>query len=177
MGVRIETGGVDHELHEFGVAPGREELDGGLGGTPLSSGIGVWVVPVDVATVDEAANQSDGTVSERLGGGVPSRLLHLQHSRVFPPSTLGFGNEIGVRASARVDDTNGPGPVVILIGLVELRRGTVGVWDRTEVATRANSTVAAKSGEGSIGKVHSRGAEGVGINIDDVRLVGGDVPG
>ena len=121
VSVRVEARGIDHELHDLGVALGWEELDGGLGGTSLGSGIGVWVVPVDVATVDEAANQSNGTIGKGLSGRVPTRLLHLQHVRIFVPLAFGSRNEIRIRAGARIDDTDGPGTVVILVGIVVLR--------------------------------------------------------
>jgi hypothetical protein len=34
---------------------------------------------------------------------------------------VGFGNEIGVQAGVRVDDTDGTGAVTILVGVVVLR--------------------------------------------------------
>ena len=128
MGVRVETGSVDHELHDPGVASGWEKLYGGLSGASLVGGVGVGVVPVDVSTVYEAADQSNGTIGEGLSGGIPTRLLHLQHCRIFPPSALGFRDEVRVGASARADDTNCTSTVVILVSLVVLGRGTVGVW-------------------------------------------------
>ena len=51
------------------------------------------------------------------------------------------------------------------------------MWDWTEDATGANGAITNEGAEGAIGKVHSGGAEGVGVNADDVRLVGSNVPG
>ena len=128
VSVRVETGGIDHELHDLGVASGWVKLDSGLSGASLVGGVSIGVVPIDVSTVDETADQSDGTIAEGLSGRIPTRLLHLQHCRIFPPSARGVRDEIRVGAGARVDYTNCTSTVVILVSVVVLSRGTVGVW-------------------------------------------------
>jgi len=129
VSVGVETGSVDHKLHELGVTFGWVELDSGFSGPSLGSGIGIGVVSIDISTVDETADHGDGTIGEGLSGRVPTGLLHLQHTSIFPPSAFGLRNEIRVGTGARVDDTDGTSTVVILISLVELGRSTIGVWD------------------------------------------------
>ena len=154
VGVRVETRSIDHELHLLGGAFRGEELDSGFGGTSFGCWVGVGVIPVDVTTVDETTDQSNCTIGEGFSSRVPTRLLHLQHIGIFPPTALRIGNEIVVGSSTRVDDTNGAGAVVILEGRVILGRGTAWVWNRTELSTGTDSAVATKGGEGTIGKMH-----------------------
>ena len=118
VSVGVETRSVDHELHLLGRARGWEELDGRLGSTSFCSGICVGIVPVDVASVDETTDQSDGTIGEGLSGRVPTRFLHLQNVGIFPPSALGVGDEVGIGTSARVENSNGTSAVVILVSRV-----------------------------------------------------------
>ena len=68
VSVRVETGGINHELHDPCSARGWEELDSGLSGTSLGGWVGVGVVSVDIATVDEATNKSDSPIGKGFSG-------------------------------------------------------------------------------------------------------------
>ena len=103
MDVRVETGSTYHELYLLSSTFRWEELDGGFCGASFGGGVGVGVVPVDVTTIDKAANQGYGTIREGFGGGIPARLLHLQHIGIFPPTAFGSADEVGIGSSARVE--------------------------------------------------------------------------
>ena len=176
MSVGVETRGVNHELHLLGIALGWEEFDSRFSGASLGRGVSVGVVPVNVTTVDETSDQSNCAIGEGLGSRIPTRLLHLQHIGVFPPTARRIGNELGIGAGTRVKDSNGAGTVVVLVGRVEVTRTTAGVCDGADISTGANGAVSTEGSEGTVGKVHSGGTKGIRVNVHDVCLVGSDVP-
>ena len=74
MSVRVETGGLNHKLHDLGRASGGEELVGGLGPSAFEGWVRVRHVPIDVPAVYEAADKNDGTIREGFYAGIPALL-------------------------------------------------------------------------------------------------------
>ena len=119
VGVRVETGGGDHELHEGGVAPGRVKLESGCRSATLVGGVDVGHVPVDVPAAGEATDECDGAIAERLCGRVPACLLHGEDVWVVEPLTGRVGH---VGGGARVEYADGLSAVIVVVHVVIVGR-------------------------------------------------------
>ena len=117
--IRVETGRLDHKVHDGRTPPRRVKLVGGRRTTALVRGVDVGDVPVDVATGGEPTDEDDGAVAECLCGRVPAHVLHGEFGGVVVPLAVGVGQVVG---RAWVENADRLAPVIVAIDVVVGRR-------------------------------------------------------
>lgn len=170
--VRVETGGINHELHVGRGSGGREELISRLSGTALGSWVCVREVAVDVPAADETADDGDGAICHWFRRRVPPVLLHGEEGRIVEPLAILIPG-IGV-ASTGIEDTDGFAAVVVADSCIVDAAEAVVL--RTNCAEGTDGSVSAKGDERTVGHVHTGRAEDISDDIEGGSLVSRDVP-
>ena len=141
VGVRVEPRSGYHELHDGGITLGRVKLISRFRSASLVFWIYVGSVPVDITAVDKTTYDGNASISQSFCSGIPALLLHGKKCCIVEPLTLRRCEIVGV--SARVEDTDGFGPVVILVGRV-IRARSCAIFYGANVSTRTNGTIPTK---------------------------------
>lgn len=134
MGIRVETGRGDHELHDGGIAPGRVKLESGGCTTTFVLGVDVGHVPIDVPTGSESTDEDDGAIAECFCGCVPAHVLHCEHGGVVVPLASRIRQVSGV---ARIQNPDRLATVIVAVHVVIVGRGwraiTLGVDELPDI--------------------------------------------
>jgi hypothetical protein len=154
MGVRVQSRRVHHKIHNLGRrAVARVKLIRRFRGPTFVLRVDIRHVPIDIPAIDKTPHQDHRPIAQRLRTRIPPLLLHSQHSWIIEP--LALRRVEVVRVGARVEDADGSGAIVVLVGRVVGAAGIAWVGLRADDTAWTDCSVATKGDVGAIGEVHA----------------------